>query len=72
MTNSEAKELFTTLFHEWSQSLSPAERDCPSFTAFKAWLIKKNYARYLHFESAASPEVDVRRWFNKRYRIRPG
>lgn len=69
MTNAQAKELFATLFHEWAQGLSPAQRERPRFAAFKSWLIEKNYMRYMQFEPADDPEADVHRWFNTRYRL---
>jgi hypothetical protein len=61
---SECERPIRSLAREWFDGLPAAEREHPSWTAFKAWLEGKGYSQYLDFRSRAGAEYDAEMWFD--------
>ncbi|MBR0734994.1 hypothetical protein JQ636_38575 [Bradyrhizobium japonicum] len=40
------------------------EARAPSFSAFKSWLFKNDYAHYLNFRSRMGADYDAEMWFD--------
>ena len=61
---SECEPAIRSLAHEWFNGLPEAEREHPSWTAFKAWLGEKHYSHYLDFSSVVGADHDAEAWFD--------
>ena len=70
MQKAECEKAIRYLCGEWPQdaALTPAELEHPSFSAFKTWLSRKGYARYLNFRSVMGSDYDAELWFDQEFK----
>jgi hypothetical protein len=68
MKKSDAKPALHVLYRQWGATLTPAELEHPSFSAFKRWLSEQGYSRYLDFRSTMSADYDAELWFDQEFK----
>jgi len=60
----ECEQAIRKLARDWLATLPEAEREHPSWIAFKSWLGDKHYSHYLDFRSVAGADYDAEMWFD--------
>ena len=65
MKKTEAETAIRALATEWAMGLAEAEREHPSFSAFKTWLSQKGYSHYLSFRSIMGADHNAETWFDQ-------
>ena len=60
----ECEQAIRRLARDWFASLPEAEKEHPSWMAFKNWLREKHYSHYLDFRSAADADEIAEMWFD--------
>lgn len=68
MKKSEVEPAIRSLCWQWAETLSPDEREHPSFTQFKSWLHANGYSLYLDFRSTTGSDYDAEMWFDQEFK----
>ncbi len=65
MKKAEAEEAIRSLCHTWADTLTPQQREYPSFGSFTSWMRASGYGHYLDFRSTGGANDAAEWWFDQ-------